>query len=81
VIHAIWLLVGVLAVTTSAAQMEPHAAKFMQEVQPGIARMNHDPSAAATSGNVDYHFAAIMIPHHQGIIDTFKSELSQAKIS
>ena len=49
--------------------------KFMQDMDAGMKRMDHDMAAAAMTGNVDHDFAAMMIPHHQGAIDMAKSEL------
>ena len=71
-----------LAATVSAQkamEMSPSAAKFMQEMEAGMKKMDGDMTAAPMTGDVDHDFAAMMVPHHQGAIDMAKSELSYGK--
>jgi len=62
-----------------AMEMSPAAAKFMQEMDAGMKKMDRDMTAAPMTGDVDHDFAAMMVPHHQGAIDMAKSELSYGK--
>jgi uncharacterized protein (DUF305 family) len=68
-----------LVTATALAQMEPSSAKFMQAMNAGMERMDHEMAAAAMNGNIDRDFATMMMPHHQGAIDMAKAELSFGK--
>jgi uncharacterized protein (DUF305 family) len=57
------------------AQMEPGAGMFMQAMDSGMKKMDHDMAAADMNGEVDHDFATMMTPHHQGAIDMAKAEL------
>jgi len=74
-----WIIAGVLLVATAAAQMEPHAAKFMQAMDASMKQMDHEMASAPMNGNVDHDFATMMIPHHRGAIEMAKAELSYGK--
>lgn len=79
-----WIVIGSLVAATAWAQMDtnmdmskkPAATKFMQEMNHGMARMDHDMAAAPMTGDMDHDFVVMMIPHHQGAIDMAKGELS-----
>jgi len=80
-----WIPAGILCVLAAtvsaqmAMEMSPAAAKFMQEMDAGMKKMDRDMTAAPMTGDVDHDFAAMMVPHHQGAIDMAKSELSYGK--
>jgi uncharacterized protein (DUF305 family) len=73
------ILAGFLISSAVLAQVDSPAARFMQQMQNGMANMDHNMAAAPMNGNVDHDFAAMMIPHHQGAIDMAKAELSYGK--
>ncbi len=82
-----WIAIGSLVAATAWAQMDmsmdmskkPAGSRFMQDLNVGMARMDHDMAAAPMTGDVDHDFVVMMIPHHQGAIDMAKSELSYGK--
>jgi hypothetical protein len=73
----IWIagLFAVLSIT-AIAQIEPHAAGFMQFMNESMDRMDNGMKAAPMNGNADHDFATMMMPHHQGAIDMAKAELA-----
>lgn len=73
------LLICLLFESTVFAEIQPDEAKFLQEMNLNMKRMEHDMSAAHMSGNVDRDFAELMIPHHQAAIDMARSELLYGK--
>jgi len=79
------IAVGSLVAVTAWAQMDmnmdqkPANSKFMQDMNVGMARMDHDMASAPMTGDVDHDFVVMMIPHHQGAIDMAKGELSYGK--
>jgi uncharacterized protein (DUF305 family) len=82
-----WIVIGSLLTATAWAQMDmsmdmskkPAGSKFMQDMNVGMARMNHDMASAPMTGDVDHDFVVMMVPHHQGAIDMAKGELSYGK--
>jgi uncharacterized protein (DUF305 family) len=76
----IWIagLFAVLSIT-AIAQIEPHAAGFMQFMNESMDRMDNGMKAAPMNGNADHDFATMMMPHHQGAIDMAKAELAYGK--
>jgi uncharacterized protein (DUF305 family) len=82
-----WIAVGSLVAATAWAQMDmnmdmskkPADSKFMQDMNVGMARMDHDMASAPMTGDVDHDFVVMMVPHHQGAIDMAKGELSYGK--
>jgi uncharacterized protein (DUF305 family) len=86
-----WLPLGLLFAATASAQMDmsnmnmsssntkPADSKYMQAMQTGMTKMDHDMSGAAMNGNPDHDFVTMMIPHHQGAIDMAKVELTYGK--
>jgi len=78
-----WIMIASLVMATASAQMDMNrkasGSKFMQDMDAGMKRMDHDMAAAPMTGDVDHDFAAMMIPHHQGAIDMAKGELSYGK--
>ena len=67
------------AVLIAAAQMSSAEARFMQEMNGSMERMDRRMSTAPMSGNVDHDFASMMIPHHQGAIEMVRAELLYGK--
>jgi uncharacterized protein (DUF305 family) len=67
------------AVLIAVTQMSPAGARFMQEMNGSMERMDRRMSTAPMNGNVDHDFASMMIPHHQGAIDMAKAELIYGK--
>jgi len=67
------------AAVIAAAQMSPAGARFMQEVNGSMERMDRQMTEAPINGNIDHDFASMMIPHHQGAIDMAKAELLYGK--
>ena len=63
------------AALVAAAQMSPAGARFMQEMNGSMERMDRQMTTAPINGNVDHDFASMMVPHHQGAIDMAKAEL------
>ncbi len=43
--------------------------RFASAMRAGMQRMMRDMHAAATSGNPDIDFLAMMIPHHEGAVE------------
>lgn len=78
-----WKIVIVLLTCglSASAQMamDSPGTKFMEEMNAGMKRMDHDMTAAPMTGDVDHDFASMMIPHHQGAIDMAKGELMYGK--
>ena len=82
-----WIAVGSLVAATAWAQMDMNMdmskkladSKFMQDMNVGMSRMDHDMASAPMTGDVDHDFVVMMIPHHQGAIDMAKGELSYGK--
>jgi uncharacterized protein (DUF305 family) len=79
---------ALLLAATASAQMTMNmdtnsapsgSSKFMQDMDTGMKKMDHDMAAAPMNGNVDHDFVTMMIPHHQGAIDMAKGELSYGK--
>jgi uncharacterized protein (DUF305 family) len=79
---------ALLFAATASAQMTMNmdtnsapsgSSKFMQDMDTGMKKMDHDMAAAPMNGNVDHDFVTMMIPHHQGAIDMAKGELSYGK--
>jgi uncharacterized protein (DUF305 family) len=73
---------GLIASQAWAQQpdMKMHGqANAAQDMMAGMAKMNHDMSAAPMTGNADHDFVAMMIPHHQGAIDMAQVELRDGK--
>jgi YVTN family beta-propeller protein len=60
------------------AQMNVNSA-FEQEMMESMGKMDRDMMAAPMTGNPDYDFSAMMIPHHQGAIDMAKAFLLHGK--
>lgn len=73
------LILSLLIAAAAAAQMTPHAVKFMQAMDAGMEQMDRDMAAASMNGDVDHDFATMMMPHHQGAIDMAKAELRYGK--
>src|ERR1700712_2974470 len=81
------LALAALAATPAFAQqqdMSGHAMPMQshntaRDMMAGMAKMNHDMTAAPTTGNSDRDFVAMMIPHHQGAIDMAQVELREGK--
>ena len=74
-IKSLGRVLGLLAALTAAAQMRPGVAQFMRAMNESMERMDRQMTSAPMNGNVDHHFASMMIPHHQGAVDMAKSEL------
>ena len=73
------LVLCLTAALIAAAQMWPAGARFMQEMNGSMERMDRRMSTAPMNGDVDHDFASMMIPHHQGAIDMAKAELIHGK--
>jgi uncharacterized protein (DUF305 family) len=83
-----WILSLAMAAALTASQahaqqsgmaMHDQAQSPAQDMMAGMAKMNHDMSAAPMTGNPDHDFVAMMIPHHQGAIDMAQVELRYGK--
>jgi uncharacterized protein (DUF305 family) len=53
----------------------PSGPSFEQEMAESMSKMDHDMAAAPMTGDPNYDFSAMMIPHHQGAIDMAKTFL------
>jgi YVTN family beta-propeller protein len=72
---AVPIIVAILGFTSpSWAQMPPNSS-FEQEMMESMSKMDQDMVAAAMTGDPNYDFSAMMIPHHQGAIDMAKTFL------
>ena len=69
------VVICLTAALIAAAQMWPAGARFMQEMNGSMERMDRQMATAPMNGIVDHDFATMMIPHHQGAIDMAKAEL------
>lgn len=74
-VRRLGLVLCLVAALIAAAQMRPAGARFMQEMNGSMERMDGRMATAPMNGYVDHDFAAMMIPHHQGAIDMAKAEL------
>jgi uncharacterized protein (DUF305 family) len=74
-VRGVGLVLCLLTALIAAAQLQPMGAKFMQEMNGSMVRMDRRMAKAPMNGNVDHDFASMMIPHHQGAIDMAKAEL------
>ena len=77
-----------LLAVTAVAQMDPNmpmpmsspsSSPFMQDMDTGMKKMDHEMASAPMNGNVDHDFASMMIPHHQGAVDMAEGELKYGK--
>jgi len=72
---AVPIIVAIIGFTSpSWAQMPPNSS-FEQEMMESMSKMDQGMVAAAMTGNPNYDFSAMMIPHHQGAIDMAKTFL------
>ena len=72
---AVPIIVAILGFTSpSWAQMPPNSS-FEQEMMESMGKMDQDMVAVAMTGDPNYDFSAMMIPHHQGAIDMAKTFL------
>jgi uncharacterized protein (DUF305 family) len=53
--------------------------EFTRAMHAGMERMMHDMHAAASSGNPDVDFLAMMIPHHEGAVEMARLVLMQGR--
>jgi YVTN family beta-propeller protein len=53
----------------------PSGSSFEQEMAESMSKMDHDMATAPMTGDPNYDFSAMMIPHHQGAIDMAKTFL------
>ncbi len=53
----------------TAAKGPAHYAKFVEEMNVGMARMMTDMHAPGYAGDPDVDFLAMMIPHHEGAVE------------
>ena len=49
------------------------------EMAKGMAKMQHEMSAAPMTGDADHDFVSMMLPHHQGAVAMAQSELRYGK--
>ena len=75
----VMVLFGCALTASAQMAMDSSATSFMQDMNAGMKRMDHDMTAAPMTGDVDHDFAAMMIPHHAGAIDMAKGELKYGK--
>ena len=79
----LFLFLGLFLVEAISAQTtierQSSASNFKQEMTTIMNNMNHDMSSNLMTGDVDYDFAVMMIPHHNGAIEMAKAELMYGK--
>lgn len=68
-----------VAALIAAAQVRPVAHNSCKRWNGSMERMDRRMAKAPMNGSVNHDFASVMIPHHQGAIDTAKAELIYGK--